>query len=113
MHKEAAERQLTDPHACGCALVQDKDGTGEPLPLPPLRLGSWITLHNVANPGPVGDITAAELGQVMRELGLNPSDAELNDLVNEADLNNDGVISFDGMPAASRNKTVQIFWPGG
>ena len=32
----------------------------------------------------------------MRELGLNPSDAELKDLVSEADLNNDGVISFDG-----------------
>jgi Ca2+-binding EF-hand superfamily protein len=32
----------------------------------------------------------------MRELGLNPSDAELRDLVNEADLNHDGVISFDG-----------------
>jgi calmodulin len=32
----------------------------------------------------------------MRELGLNPSPAELNDLVSEADLNSDGVISFDG-----------------
>lgn len=32
----------------------------------------------------------------MRELGLNPSDEELKDLVNEADLNKDGVISFDG-----------------
>ncbi len=38
----------------------------------------------------------------MRELGLNPSDAELRDLVNEADLNNDGVISFDGTPALLR-----------
>ena len=44
-----------------------------------------------------GDITAAELGQVMRELGLNPSDAELRDLVSEVDINNDGVISFDGV----------------
>lgn len=32
----------------------------------------------------------------MRELGLNPSAEELQDLVNEADLNKDGVISFDG-----------------
>jgi hypothetical protein len=45
----------------------------------------------------------------MRELGLNPSDAELKDLVNEADLNNDGVISFDGMPATLRNKTILAF----
>ena len=35
----------------------------------------------------------------MRELGLNPSESELRDLVNEADLNNDGVISFDGAPS--------------
>jgi calmodulin len=42
-----------------------------------------------------GDITADELGEVMRELGLNPSEAELHDLVNEADLNSDGVISFE------------------
>jgi len=52
-----------------------------------------------ANLSLLGDITAAELGQVMRELGLNPSESELRDLVNEADLNNDGVISFDGAPS--------------
>ncbi len=33
----------------------------------------------------------------MKELGLNPSESELQDLVNEADLNKDGVICFDGM----------------
>lgn len=32
----------------------------------------------------------------MKELGLNPTESELRDLVNEADLNNDGVISFEG-----------------
>lgn len=37
----------------------------------------------------------------MRELGLNPSDAELNDLVGEADLDNDGVISFEGKDLSS------------
>ncbi|KAK4238776.1 hypothetical protein C8A03DRAFT_33172 [Achaetomium macrosporum] len=42
-----------------------------------------------------GDITAAELGNVMKELGLNPSDEELQDLINEVDTNKDGVISFD------------------
>jgi len=33
----------------------------------------------------------------MKELGLNPSDAELQDLVSEADTNKDGVICFDGL----------------
>ncbi|KAK4141013.1 uncharacterized protein C8A04DRAFT_31449 [Dichotomopilus funicola] len=62
--------EIFGPRVRGCAPdLQDKDGTG--------------------------DITADELGQVMRELGLNPTDNELRDLVNEADVNNDGVISFE------------------
>lgn len=59
-------------------------------------LGSQPTAVLTSSLSLVGDITAAELGQVMRELGLNPSESELRDLVNEADLNNDGVISFEG-----------------
>lgn len=43
-----------------------------------------------------GDITAEELGEVMKSLGLNPSDSELHDLVAEADVDNNGCIDFDG-----------------
>lgn len=46
--------------------------------------------------GRPGDITADELGNVMRELGLNPSEDELQDLISEVDVNKDGVISFEG-----------------
>ena len=49
----------------------------------------------------LGDITAEELGEVMKSLGLNPSDAELQDLVNEADLDKNGVINFHGMCSPS------------
>ncbi|KAJ0164890.1 Calmodulin [Colletotrichum tanaceti] len=42
-----------------------------------------------------GDITAQELGEVMRSLGLNPSDTELNDMVNEVDADNNGTIDFN------------------
>jgi len=42
-----------------------------------------------------GSITADELGAVMKQLGLAPSDTELQDLINEADTNKDGVINFD------------------
>ena len=95
--------RLTTPSVA--VHLQDKDGGGELVPesrpaaechqqpytcRSSQRDANWLALP--------GDITAAELGQVMRELGLNPSDAELRDLVNEADLNNDGVISFDGTP---------------
>ncbi|OIW34165.1 EF-hand [Coniochaeta ligniaria NRRL 30616] len=42
-----------------------------------------------------GDITAEELGEVMKGLGLNPSDSELHDLIAEADVNKDGSIDFN------------------
>ncbi|ETS83025.1 Calmodulin [Pestalotiopsis fici W106-1] len=42
-----------------------------------------------------GDITAAELGEVMRELGLSPSDAELKDMVDEVDVDQNGSIDFN------------------
>ncbi|KAK0610155.1 hypothetical protein B0T17DRAFT_546014, partial [Bombardia bombarda] len=42
-----------------------------------------------------GDITAEELGLVMKQLGLHPSDSELQDLISEIDINNDGVINFE------------------
>ncbi|KAK2005032.1 calmodulin [Colletotrichum falcatum] len=42
-----------------------------------------------------GDITAQELGAVMRSLGLNPSDTELNDMINEADADHNGTIDFN------------------
>lgn len=58
---------------------------------------AWNPTPNSPLTPPSGDITAAELGDVMKELGLNPSDAELEDLVNEADINKDGVICFDGL----------------
>lgn len=39
---------------------------------------------------------------MMKSLGLNPSDSELQDLVNEADLNKDGVINFEGTSRPTR-----------
>ena len=43
-----------------------------------------------------GEITASELGSVMRQLGLKPSDTELEDLMNEIDTDRSGTISFEG-----------------
>ena len=45
-----------------------------------------------------GEITAAELGNVMRALGLKPSDTELQDLMNEIDVDRSGTINFEGTP---------------
>ncbi|KXX73933.1 Calmodulin [Madurella mycetomatis] len=59
------------------------------------EIAEFKEVFNAFDTDGTGDITASELGQVMRKLGLNPSNEELDDLVNEADLNKDGVISFD------------------
>ncbi|KAH6659617.1 hypothetical protein BKA67DRAFT_652842 [Truncatella angustata] len=42
-----------------------------------------------------GDITAEELGAVMKSLGLNPSEQELRDMVDEVDVDKNGSIDFD------------------
>ncbi|OJJ43926.1 hypothetical protein ASPZODRAFT_18705 [Penicilliopsis zonata CBS 506.65] len=42
-----------------------------------------------------GDITAVELGDVMRSLGQNPSETELEDMINEIDTDRNGTISFE------------------
>ena len=44
----------------------------------------------------LGNIEAAELGEVMRSLGQNPTEAEIRDIVNEGDTDNDGAIDFPG-----------------
>lgn len=45
-----------------------------------------------------GKITTEELGTVMRSLGLNPSESELKDMINEVDADNSGTVEFPGAP---------------
>merc|ERR1711893_145843 len=42
-----------------------------------------------------GTITTKELGTVMRSLGQNPSDEELQDMINEVDVDGNGEIDFE------------------
>ena len=44
-----------------------------------------------------GQITTKELGTVMRSLGQNPSESELQDMINEVDADNNGTIDFPGV----------------
>jgi len=41
-----------------------------------------------------GTITTLELGTVMRSLGQNPTEAELQDMINEVDADGDNMIDF-------------------
>ena len=41
-----------------------------------------------------GKITTKELGTIMRNLGQNPSETELTNMINEVDLDGNGTIDF-------------------
>lgn len=54
-----------------------------------------------------GTITSKELGTVMRSLGQNPTEAELQDMINEVDSDGRSSISFlnEFQPIISKNHT--------
>jgi Ca2+-binding EF-hand superfamily protein len=54
--------------------------------------------------GSTGQITTKELGTVMRSLGQNPSESELQDMINEVDADNNGTIDFPGRLLSSLSK---------
>ncbi|CAL9118303.1 unnamed protein product, partial [Musa acuminata var. zebrina] len=80
----------------------DKDGDGQTLSIPLcspffflflifIYFLNWIFfLCGI----PTGCITTKELGTVMRSLGQNPTEAELQDMINEVDADGNGTIDF-------------------
>merc|ERR1712020_553512 len=49
-----------------------------------------------------GTITTKELSTVMRSLGQNPTDAEVQDMINEVDVDGSGAIEFPEFCVSSK-----------
>ena len=73
----------------------DKDGDGtittEELDT---QLAEYKNAFSMFDEDGDGTITTKELGTVMRSLGQNPTEAELQELTDEADADGDGTIDF-------------------
>ena len=56
-----------------------------------------------------GYITASELRYVMGNLGEKLTDAEVDEMIKEADTDGDGQIDYDGKTSISFSKKLAIF----
>ena len=63
------------------------------LPPPPAEFKEAFSLFDKDGDG---TITTKELGTVMRSLGQNPTEAELQDMINEVDADGKGPFSVSG-----------------
>eukprot|EP00092_Neocalanus_flemingeri_P009563 GFUD01010292.1.p1 GENE.GFUD01010292.1~~GFUD01010292.1.p1 ORF type:complete len:147 (+),score=53.06 GFUD01010292.1:58-498(+) len=57
-----------------------------------------------------GIITIKELGAVMRSLGQNPTEAELQDMINEVDIDENGTIKFAEFLTMMARKIKNTNW---
>ncbi|KAM5350957.1 hypothetical protein ACJ41O_003680 [Fusarium nematophilum] len=56
----------------------------------------------------VGQITTVEIGNVMRSLGQNPTETELQDMVNDVDQDKSGSIDFDEFLVLMAKKRKEV-----
>ena len=85
---------LTDRANCGCVDEPGRTNTYAQNSKKPFRCLTRVGPASRADADGDGSITTKELGTVMRSLGQNPTEAELQDMVNEIDADGDGTIDF-------------------
>ncbi|EHB00855.1 Calmodulin [Heterocephalus glaber] len=75
------------PEPCGSSLALADQLTEE-------QIAEFKEAFSLFDKDGDGTITTKELGTVMRSLGQNPTEAELQDMINEVDADGNGTIDF-------------------
>ena len=58
------------------------------------KINEFKEAFNIFDKDKDGYITTRELGDIMKNLGQSPSEAELQDMINEVDIDGNGTIDF-------------------
>uniref|UniRef100_A0A6M2DWA1 Putative calmodulin n=1 Tax=Xenopsylla cheopis TaxID=163159 RepID=A0A6M2DWA1_XENCH len=79
----------------GLVMLLGENMSGGAVKLSPQQKQQFRSAFAVFDKDGDGKITARELGEVMRSLGQNPTEAEIIDMINDIDTDNSGFIDFD------------------
>ena len=82
----AAQQQLSSSESFSCS---------DPSKLTDSELDCLKEAFSLFDADHDGEITVHELGRVMRNHGLNPTDDELKDMIRNVDKNSNGAIDFN------------------
>ena len=77
-------------------FIYKKQLKGSEVTLTDEQIGEFKEAFSLFDRDGDGTITTNELGTVMRSLGQNPTEIELQDMINEVDEDGNGTIDFEG-----------------
>lgn len=77
-------------------FIHKKQLKGSEVTLTDEQIGEFKEAFSLFDRDGDGTITTNELGTVMRSLGQNPTEIELQDMINEVDEDGNGTIDFEG-----------------
>jgi len=86
----------------------DSFSTSDPTQLTDAELDCLKEAFSLFDADHDGEITVHELGRVMRNHGLNPTDDELKDMIRNVDKNSNGAIDFNEFIEMMVKKSSQV-----